>query len=78
LDLTEDGLAHGRRFRTANRKDDRTRACPAILVAFSLPGQRVVTLPEDVARGRGYPDTPVVDTSAAALPAPELRGRGGF
>ena len=40
LAVTEDGLANGRRFRTANLKDDRPRECPAILVDFALPGQR--------------------------------------
>ena len=42
LDFTEDCLANGRQFRTANLKDDCTRDCPAIAVDFSLPGQRVV------------------------------------
>jgi putative transposase len=69
LDFTEDCLANGRRFRTANLKDDCTRECPAILVDFSLPGQRVVGLLEDAARERGYPDVLVVDNG------PELRGR---
>ena len=69
LDFTEDCLANGRLFRTANLKDDCTRECPAILVDFSLPGQRVVTMLEDVARERGYPDVLVVDNG------PELRGR---
>ena len=69
MDFTEDGLASGRKFRTANLKDDCTRECPAILVDFSLPGQRVVGLLEDVARERGYPDVLVVDDG------PELRGR---
>ena len=65
----EDGLANGRRFRTANLKDDCTRECPAILVDFSLPGRRAATMLEDVARERGYPDMLVVDNG------PELRGR---
>jgi putative transposase len=69
LDFVEDCLADGRRFRTANLKDDCTRECPAILVDFSLPGQRVVVMLEDVARERGYPDMLVVDNG------PELRGR---
>jgi putative transposase len=69
LDFTEDCLANGRRFRTANLKDDCTRECPAILVDFSLPGQRVVGMLEAVARERGYPDMLVVDNG------PELRGR---
>jgi putative transposase len=69
LDFTEDCLANGRRFRTANLKDDCTRECPAILVDFSLPGQRLVGMLELVARERGYPDVLVVDNG------PELRGR---
>jgi putative transposase len=69
LDFTEDCLANGRKFRTANLKDDCTRECPAILVDFSLPGWRVATMLEDVARERGYPDMLVVDNG------PELRGR---
>ena len=69
LDFTEDRLASGRRFRTANLKDDCTRECPAILVDFSLPGARVVAMLDDVARDRGYPDMLVVDNG------PEFRGR---
>jgi putative transposase len=69
LDFTEDCLANGRKFRTANLKDDCTRECPAILVDFSLPGRRVAIMLEDVARERGYPDMLVVDNG------PELRGR---
>jgi putative transposase len=69
LDFTEDCLASGRRFRTANLKDDCTRECPAILVDFSLPGARVVAMLDDVARERGDPDVLVVDNG------PELRGR---
>src|SRR4051794_20610620 len=69
LDFVEDCLANGRRFHTANLKDDCTRECPAIRVDFSLPGQRVVGMLEDVAKVRGYPDMLVVDNG------PELRGR---
>jgi putative transposase len=69
LDFTEDCLANGRRFRTANLKDDCTRECPAILVDISLPGQRMVAMLEDVAKVRGYPDVLVVDNG------PEFRGR---
>ena len=59
--------SNGRKFRTANLKDDCTRECPAILVDFSLPGQRVATMLEDVARERGYPDMLVVGLSCAAV-----------
>ena len=69
LDFTSDALANGRKFRTANLKDDCTRECPAIEVDFSLPGKRVVEMLERVARERGYPDILVVDNG------PELRGR---
>lgn len=69
LDFTEDRLADGRRFRTADLKDDRTRECPAILADFSLPGSRVVGMLEDVAGERGHPDMLVVDNG------PEFRGR---
>ena len=55
LDFTSDALANGRKFRTANLKDDCTRECPAIEVDFSLPGERVVDMLERVARERGYP-----------------------
>ena len=69
LDFTEDCLANGRQFRTANLKDDCTRECPAIAVAFSLPGKHVVAMLDAVAEERGYPDMLVVDNG------PELRGR---
>lgn len=36
LDFTADALASGRKFRTANLKDDCTRECPAIEVDVSL------------------------------------------
>ncbi len=69
LDFTMDALANGRKFRTANLKDDCTRECPAIDVALSLPGSRVVEMLERVARERGCPDVITVDNG------PELRGR---
>lgn len=37
LDFTEDALASGRKFRTANLKDDCTRECPAIEVDQRWP-----------------------------------------
>ena len=69
LDFTQDALANGRVFRTANLKDDCTRECPAIDVDLSLPGTRVVEMLERAARERGYPDVLTVDNG------PELRGR---
>jgi len=53
LDFTEDCLANGRQFRTANLKDDCTRERPAIAVAFSLPGRRVAAMLDAVAEERG-------------------------
>jgi putative transposase len=69
LDFTEDCLANGRKFRTANLKDDCTRECPAIVADFSLPGSRIVSMLDQVAGERGYPDMLVVDNG------PEFRGR---
>ena len=57
---------NGRKFRTANLKDDCTRECPAIEVDFSLPGERVVEMLNRVARERGYPDVLVVDNVLCA------------
>ena len=69
LDFTMDALASGRKFRTVNLKDDCTRECPAIDVALSIPGTRVVEMLDRVAHERGYPDVLTVDNG------PELRGR---
>ena len=69
LDFTEDALASGRKFRTANLKDDCTRECPAIEVDLSLPAFRVVAMLERAGAERGFPETLVVDNG------PELRGR---
>lgn len=68
LDFTMDALASGRRFRPVNLKDDCTRKCPAIDVALSIPGARVVEMLDRVAQERGYPDVLTVDNG------PELRG----
>lgn len=69
LDFTADALASGRKFRTANLKDDCTRECPAIEVDFSLPAERVVAMLERAGTARGWPELLVVDNG------PELRGR---
>ena len=69
LDFMSDALSNGRRFRTANLKDECTRECPSIEVDFSLTGERVVSMLERVCHERGYPETLVVDNG------PELRSR---
>jgi putative transposase len=66
LDFTEDALASGRRFRTANLKDDCTRECPAIEVDLSLPAPRVVAMLERAGAERGFPETLVVDGQSKA------------
>ena len=70
-------MASGRRFRTANLKDDCTRECPAILADFSLPGRRVTLMLDDVARKRGYPDSLVVDNRSSVDGRSDLRSRRG-
>ncbi len=69
LDFTQDAVSNGRKFRTANLKDDCTRECLAIDVALSLPGSKVVEMLERVAHERGFPDVITLDNG------PELRGR---
>ena len=71
LDFTEDGLANGRKFRTANLKDDCTREGPAIVADFSLPEnfqlwQNLVTAACDV---------PARRASSAAEHSSTLSGR---
>ena len=63
LDFTMDALANGRKFHTANLKDDCTRECPAIDVALSIPGSRVVEM-----RERGYGCQLWEDCNAALIP----------
>jgi putative transposase len=75
LDFTEDYLASGRKFRTANLKDDCTRERPAILVDFSLPGSRVVGMLDRAAGERGYPDMLVSTTGPSCAAAIWTAGR---
>ncbi|NOX40010.1 MAG: transposase [Alphaproteobacteria bacterium] len=65
--INEVGTPKNKR-RTKDNDDDCTRECPAIDVALSIPGSRVVKMLERVARERGYPDVLTVD-------GPEFRGR---
>ena len=59
--------------RTFFLKDDCTRECPAIAVALSIPGSRVVEMLERVARERRYPDVLTVD-NGPDLPGNALDG----
>lgn len=70
MDVTEDTLGSGRKFRTANLKDDCTRERPMIRVDFSLPARRITLMLDEGARERGYSDLLVVDND------PEFTGRG--
>ncbi|MNX83644.1 IS2 transposase TnpB [compost metagenome] len=69
MDFTLDSLSDGRRFRTLNIVDDFSRECVAIEVDFSLPGERVVRVLNDVAQWRGLPTTITIDNG------PEFAGR---
>ena len=73
----KDTLASGRKFRTANLKDDCTRECPAILVDFSLPGRRVTLMLDHVGRERGNPEIRVVDNRPSGDGRSDLRRRRG-
>lgn len=61
MDFTHDATADGRAFRTLNIVDDFSRECPAIAVARSISGARVVDVLERLADQRGLPQGIVVD-----------------
>jgi putative transposase len=69
IDFMRDTLGDARTFRTFNVVDDLTRECPAIEVAKSIPGERVVRILDRIALERGYPQRIVMDNG------PELAGR---
>lgn len=69
VDFMRDTLGDARAFRIFNVVDDLTRECPAIEVAKSIPGARVVRVLERIAAERGYPERLVMDNG------PELAGR---
>jgi putative transposase len=69
MDFVQDSLENGRRFRTLNIVDDFTRECLAIEVDFSLPGERVVRVLDEISLGRGLPETIVIDNG------PEFSGK---
>jgi putative transposase len=69
IDFMRDTLGDARAFRTFNVVDDLTRECPAIEVAKSIPGERVVRVLDRIASERGYPERMVMDNG------PELAGQ---
>ena len=61
MDFVSDALGNGRRFRALTIVDEMTRESPAIVVDFSLSGERVVRVLDELGRSRGYTDGVVVD-----------------
>ena len=61
MDFTSDMHAEGRRFRTLNIVDTYSRACLAIEVDTSLPGQQVVRTLDRLVEMYGTPDRLRVD-----------------
>jgi putative transposase len=61
VDFVHDTLADGRVFRCLTIVDDCTRECPAIEVAFGIPGARVVQVLERLARTTGLPRALLTD-----------------
>ena len=61
MDFVSDALGNGRRFRALTIVDEMTRESPAIVVDFSLPGERVVRVLDELGQTRGYADGIVVD-----------------
>jgi len=61
MDFVHDQLADGRRFRTLNIVDDKTRECLAIEVDTSIGGARVVRVLDRLVSALGAPRFIVVD-----------------
>lgn len=61
MDFMSDSLYNGRRFRVLTLVDNMSRESPALEVATSLPGTRVVAVLERVARTYGLPQVLQVD-----------------
>lgn len=69
MDFIHDALGNGRRFRCLTIIDVKSRYVPAIEAAFSLPGERVVTLLQRLKQRRGIPQKITVDNG------PEFRSK---
>jgi putative transposase len=61
MDFVSDALGDGRKVRVLTIVDDFTREAPAIAVDFSLPGERVVRVLDQLAATRGLPTAIVCD-----------------
>lgn len=72
IDFMSDQLSTGRRFRILNIVDDYTRECPAQIVDFSISGERLVRMLDDLHKTRGLPKEVVVDNG------PELTSKAMF
>jgi putative transposase len=64
VDFMSDQLANGRRFRILNLVDDFSRECVAQIVDFSISGQRLARLLDDIACVRPLPKTLVCDNGS--------------
>jgi putative transposase len=61
MDFLSDSLADGRRFRVLTLVDNVSRVSPAIGVAFSLTGERVVAILEGLRQTCGLPERLAID-----------------
>jgi len=72
IDFVSDQLSTGRRFRILNVIDDYTRECVGQVVDFSISGERLVRLLDDLGRMERRPKEVVVDNG------PELTSKAMF
>lgn len=72
MDFASDALWTGRRFRCLCVVDDATRESPALLPDFSIGGERVVRVLDELAARHGLPEEIVLDNG------PEFTGRALF
>jgi putative transposase len=68
MDFVSDALGNGRRFRALTIVDEMTREAPAIVVDFSLPGERVVRVLDELGRRAAMP-TALSSTTARSFAA---------
>lgn len=69
MDFVSDRLWSGRRLKMLTMVDDFTRECPRIEVDFSIGGERVCRVLDEVFTIRGYPNVITMDNG------PEFSGR---